>query len=82
MKHACPYFACVQIASWLFIPNLYVDVILDKLVHSFHATAHLRSSGYWNEADWNELENAMTYVNQQTTLHDIKLRSGMLFFIA
>ena len=29
-----------------------------------------------------ELENAMTYVNQQTTLHDIKLRSGMLFFIA
>lgn len=29
-----------------------------------------------------ELENAMTYVIQQTTLHDIKLRSGMLFFIA
>ncbi len=28
-----------------------------------------------------ELENAMTYVNQQTTLHDIKLRSGMLFFV-
>ena len=29
-----------------------------------------------------ELENAMTFVNQQTTLHDIKLRFGMLFFIA
>ena len=50
MKRACPCFACVQIASWLFMPNLYVDLILDKPVHSFHNTAHLRSSGYWNEA--------------------------------
>ena len=46
MKRACPYFACVQISSWLLMPNLYVDVILDKLVHSFHDTVRLRSSGY------------------------------------
>ena len=50
MKRACPYFACVQIASWLLMPNLYVDVILDKPIHSFHDTVRLRSSGYWNEA--------------------------------
>ena len=50
MKRACPDFACVQIASWLLMPNSYVDVILDKPVHSFHDTANLRSSGYGNEA--------------------------------
>ena len=69
MKHACPCFACVQIASWLFIRYIHFMMSLPTCAP---VAIEMRQ----------ELENAMTYVNQQTTLHHIKLRSGMLFFIA